>query len=463
MSRRLKSSLGLIVVALLTLAPDVRAAVAQVRLRAAPAAEGACDAAHLSNCRLLTESDFTFDGGFCPSTVSSNGYYANNSPSHGIAYRESTNTMFITLGDGSKPRIGELTIPTLAMTVGAMSEGTWTATGPITDPSEDDYASSFTDGITTSQFSNSSALHVWGGTQLLFAGEYFYDAAPNQFKTFALRPLDLTDTGHVAGPETFTGVNDGVGVDTTRMQTMFVGEMPSEWVTALGGYAAYAGAGLSYSSVANQSWGPGFFGINPSVIGTGSAKNIQPYVFYPDGHRTLGIWGDNPPTSPYFNFGTQMRGGGIIGGSRTAIIVGIQGTDNFCYGPGLADPDDPLIGTPYPDPVTGPYQYCYDPTEPNEANHGYPYVPVAIAYDLLDFKAVIDGTKHAWEVLPYAQWTIDFPVVLDPATVRSFAAGMSVDNVNHKVWIGQSSSFGAGCAGNNGIIWRMSVNLTPTP
>jgi hypothetical protein len=401
----------------------------------------------LENLKLLHETDFTFEGGFCP--PDSLGF----SPSHGIAIRPATNSMYITLDDTFKPQIAELAIPALVLSssAGSLNQATFTATGSRMDPSEGAIVGAFSDGTATSNLANSSALHVWNN-KLLFSVEYFYDSTPTQTKAYAVRPLDLTATGSVIGFDAF----NGLGV---RMITMFAGDVPTEWRTSLGG-PVVVGGGISYSAIPNQSWGPSACTMDPVDITGSGTHTCTPLVMYPDGHRTLGLWEDNPPSTPYFNFATQYRGGVIIPNSRTMLFFGVTGTDNFCYGTGH-EADYPDLGVKYPDPVLGPFTRCLDPTSPDSGNHGWPYIPIATAYDLADLAQVKAGTKQPWEVFPYDMWTIDFPVTLDPAEIRSVASGASWDATNSKLWLTQMSQFGAGCSGNNGIMWRLSVDTTP--
>ena len=74
-----------------------------------------------------------------------------------------------------------------------------------------------------------------------------------------------------------------------------------------------------------------------------------------------------------------------------------------CYGNGTGDQS--LAGTTGPDGEP----WCYDPTNGDKGQHGYPYVYQAWAYDLSDFAAVKAGTKQPWEVVPYGVWPLDFP------------------------------------------------------
>ena len=101
-----------------------------------------------------------------------------------------------------------------------------------------------------------------------------------------------------------------------------------------------------------------------------------------------------------------------------------------CYGNGTGDKS--LAGTKGPDGEP----WCYDPTNGDKGQHGYPYVYQAWAYDLSDFAAVKAGTKQPWEVVPYGVWPLGFPT--SEATVR--LGGVGYDAQRQLLYVAQTGA-----------------------
>jgi len=101
--------------------------------------------------------------------------------------------------------------------------------------------------------------------------------------------------------------------------------------------------------------------------------------------------------------------------------------------------------------------WCYDPTNSDKGQHGYPYRYQAWAYDLNDFAAVKAGTKQPWEVVPYAVWPLDFPT--PEATVR--LGGVAYDAQRQLLYISQTGADPDGYA-YRPVIHVFRVNASPS-
>jgi hypothetical protein len=125
----------------------------------------------------------------------------------------------------------------------------------------------------------------------------------------------------------------------------YVGLVPSNWQTALGGPALTGNADISI--ISRTSSGPAF-AFDPDHL---SATGAQPLVYYP------------------------------------------QNAD-----PSKVSAIDPLV-----DPVD---PFCYDPSDGSKGVHGYPYSAYVWADDANDLASVHAGQKQPWDVTPYAVWTL---------------------------------------------------------
>jgi hypothetical protein len=123
-------------------------------------------------------------------------------------------------------------------------------------------------------------------------------------------------------------------------------------------------------------------------------------VFYNEQHPTLGPWSGS---SERFGGTTEMAGVAIIGGTKTVLFAGRNGTGKFCYGDGTADQGAA-------DRSTSREPLCYDPVSADKGPHAYPYRLQFWAYDIDDLAAVRSGKKDPWEVEPYAVWPFELPI-----------------------------------------------------
>lgn len=427
---------------------------------------GTCDAADIavgaSGCPLLTEAMAIgqIDGGFCGPDTSSNGQWPESAPGWTVGYSPERNSFFWDGGSGassSASSIFETNIPAIvySSSASALNKASYTATGGLVEPTEGIFTQSWpdspsTDGILT----RPTMLLPWSNGKLYGGIAYYYESGSPNTRPFYSRPLDLNDTGHVAGmymPWTTTG--DASGYYINRMISVCGGRIPSEWQPSFGSKPAFLCSGATYSVISNQSYGTAMFVVDPTNITGNNVATTKAIVFYPNDHAEVGGW-DGYVAGEFMDISTQITGCVMINGTRTALCFGSMGTTD-CYGYGLSDPADSRIGTQV---VPGdPANYwCYDPTNSDHGNHGYPYAYRVWALDMKDLAAVYAGTKTAWTVRPYGLWTLNFPITPDPALMPRIR-GVGYDSTNHYLYVFQDRV----CSGPIAAAWRISVDITP--
>jgi hypothetical protein len=117
------------------------------------------------------------------------------------------------------------------------------------------------------------------------------------------------------------------------------------------------------------------------------------------------------------------------------LFFGRHGTGTCCYGEGTSN--QALDNTLTSDGIT---KYCYDPRSNWKGEHAYPYSHYVWAYDANDLAAAKAGTKHPWDVRPYAVWSLNLPnevpgyayamsATYDPATGSVYVAQQLGDGV----------------------------------
>ncbi len=441
-------------------------AEAQFRLRrGGPVTVGeAVTDPELASLPMISFSDISWDGGFCVDDGAAanpfDGGWVGFSPNWTFGYDPADETIYTTsdVTTLNKHGVAHKAIPALVLsgTIASLNKATFVASTPIIEPTEGIYTDS-TNGVYTGDPTSSALTDPTGfliyGSYLCGTYQYYYGESDPD-KPFYCRPKNLTSTGSVVGMRNLTTV----GTDTTkRMAIAGCGNVPAQWQAALGA-PAFCMAGATFSIINTQSRGPSLFVFDPADIIDGSG-NLTGLIYYPGTHQTLGGWdlGDwadgNPATnSEMMDKTTQITGAAIIKGTRTTIFYGVTGNQD-CYGLGLSDPDDPLIGTPTGD---GDDVYCWDPANSVKSNHGYPYEYRVWLVDTLDLAAVKAGTMNPWDVIPYEFTTFEFPHV-PGSTHQKRSRGLQYNETTQKLYFAQDNV----CAGSNSAIWRASVDITP--
>ncbi len=213
----------------------------------------------------------------------------------------------------------------------------------------------------------------------------------------------------------------------SRWVNEYMGHIPTEFQSALGGDMFSGKAGSSDSVVAEQSDGPSF------VVWDGTNVGVDPTIddgVLLMGFRTLynGAWGYYHDANGIWSSQGEIRGMVFIPGSYTILMVGRNGLatpgftngvyggplypGGYCYGiPQSTDPANHNV-------TTGP-TYCYNPQAPTVApsQHAWPIRSQMWAVDVRDLIHVKNGdinpaTGLTWnpgDITPYQYPAITVP------------------------------------------------------
>ena len=228
--------------------------------------------------------------------------------------------------------------------------------------------------------------------------------------------------------------NDGTGMthsvgdldidnfdDFTRMDNIntagfvngYMGYIPSEWQSLLGGPAF---SGNSSMSIINKCGnGPSFFVFDPDDVGVESPIPSIPLMYFtttypivadPDAANDIWIRADIEIAGMFFPSGT-----------RSVLFVSRHGTGDRCYGPGCTDPCWPGV----------------------QGEHAYPYRRQVTAFDANDLLAVKNGEMEPYEVRPYAWWVLPEEPEGDYCGEMT-AAGLAYDPITRRVFLSRHFS-----------------------
>lgn len=299
------------------------------------------------------------------------------------AYYPERNSLFVGTRAG---RVAEVSIPDPVKSddVAALPFARYLQ--PFTDPSEGGIKAELAeDGWTLSGL----VVHA---RRLLGTAVIFYDANNTQQASHFSRSLSFDD--HVATKLVRIGVKGKTG-----FVAGYMAEVPPEWQSSLGGTLVTGQCCLPI--ITRTSWGPSAFVFDPADVLAARNGAAEALVYYDADHPALGPWEGSNPT---YGGTTQVGGVALIGGTRTALFVGRNGSGDFCYGDGTADMT--LVNTRR----DGGERYCYDPTNTDKGQHAYPYRYQIWAYDLVELAEVRAGRRDPWSVKPYGVWPLEFPI-----------------------------------------------------
>jgi hypothetical protein len=231
---------------------------------------------------------------------------------------------------------------------------------------------------------------------------------------------------HFAGPS-IAQLRGPVRVGTERagMVAGYMGVVPPEWRSRLGG-PAFTGQ-CCLSIISRTSFGPSVSVFDPDAIRDTGTTPATLLVGYPNEHQTLG-----PYDGAGRDFGGTTRVGGVafLPGSRSVLFIGRTGS-TFCYGSGTSDRT--LHGRPSGDGGT----WCYDPTNIYKGPHGYPYRHQVWAYDAVDLALVAQGAKNPWDVVPYGVWTL---TDIDGGAGTAMITSATYDPASRRLYVVADSS-----------------------
>lgn len=319
------------------------------------------------------------------------------------AYNPGNNSLFI---DNANNQLGEISVPTPVNSTNITALPFATLLQSVADPTEGHLASDLS-SISPAAI---DGLLVANG-QLYGTAEIYYDANNQQRYSHYYRSLSLTTTS-------FHGFFAVWQAAKTGFVSGWLASVPAEWQSSLGGSAITGQCCIPI--VTRTSFGPSAFAFEPSALQL--LTPAVPLLYYTQSGQ-LGVYDGQ---SNYWNGTTEMHGAALIGGTRTLLFYGKQGTGPYCYGD--ATSNQALGGTINP---TDGEIYCYDPVIQTKAPHAYPYVLQMWAYDLNDLTAVRSGQKQPWDVRPYALWPITFPI-----PDQQFRPGaMTYDAANKRLFV----------------------------
>jgi hypothetical protein len=253
--------------------------------------------------------------------------------------------------------------------------------------------------------------------QLFGTAYVYYDANGVQQASHYSRSLNLNESSVTP----FYSVWDP---NQTGFVSGYLAAVPPSWVGDLGGPAVTGQCCIPI--VSRTSWGPDAISWNPSDLSGGrNPVPAAPLMYYNQDHDTLGPW---EGSNAIYGGATTMGGLALVDGTRTALYVGVNGTGDFCYGPGTDD--ESLAGTPADD--DGEYFYCYDPMSFDQGVHAYPYTFQFWAFDMNDWAAVQAGTKDPWDIMPYGVWPFELPTG-EPFRI----GGVAYDARNQRLFVSE--------------------------
>jgi hypothetical protein len=357
---------------------------------------------------LLDSSSLTEIGAFRLPSGSTN----QTSFSYGgtaLTYRGDTNTLLM-IGHDWYQLAAEVSIPTPVHSAKLTDLPVATLVQPFTDVLQ-----GHLHDIGTGTAKVGGLLPFHG--KLIATAYLYYDGGGLQTKSHFITGLNFAALPPIAGPLAVPNAFDKAGVVAGWM-----GPVPTEWQTALGGDLATGQCCIPV--IGRSSYGPSMTILTGDQLG-GSAPLVTSTVLGYTQANPLGDWGT---ANGLFNGTTTIGGFTFVPGTRSVLYLGRQGT-TYCYGIGTGDQ---VLGS-----TAG---YCYDPTASAKGDHGYPYITQVWAYDLNDLAAVKAGQKQPWDVKPYAIWTI--PDTL-PQAPQHLIGGVVYDPGTHRLYLSAEYENGA--------------------
>ncbi|HYL81934.1 MAG TPA: hypothetical protein VEU07_14040, partial [Candidatus Acidoferrum sp.] len=242
------------------------------------------------------------------------------------AFHAANNSLFL-VGHPYQTQVAELSLPTPVNSGSLSALPTAKVLQPFTDPS---HGLMFTVGAGTTYTGGLLEYQ----NRLVGTSYLYYDGTGGQ----SLSHFVNTNPGSLAA-----GTAQGmykVGSVGAGFVDGYMGLIPPEWQTALGGPVLTGQCCIPI--ISRTSYGPAVFAFDPANLGVTNPAPAKPLVYYPQSNPLA----DYAATSVLFNGATAITGVVFPGGTRSVLFFGRQGQGPFCYGPGTADPS--LAGTPAP-------------------------------------------------------------------------------------------------------------------
>ena len=233
-------------------------------------------------------------------------------------------------------------------------------------------------------------------------------------------PDGLADNSHLACNSALgscTAMSPMESYGSIQHVTGYMGLIPSEWQTLLGGPAFSGNSAMSINSGCSN--GPSFYVFDPDDVGVESpiphSKLMDftvPNILGGAGNFTS--CQESISANDYYTCADQNNAGIVFpSGTRSVLFFSTHG-----------------YGTPTYKSGTDP---CH-PTAPGE--EAYPYRLQITAFDATDLLAVKNGTKEAHEVEPYAWWELPDPAqgAFDTCVFFTYS-GLTYDPSTRRIYL----------------------------
>ncbi len=246
-----------------------------------------------------------------------------------------------------------------------------------------------------------------GGSNTELAGVLVYNGRLIVQKRI---PYDNNGTGptHAVGNLNISGFSSFTrlaNIPSAQFGSGYMGPIPLEWQTLLGGPAFTGNSAMSINSMCSN--GPSFYVFNPDDVGVKSPVPTTPLMHFDYPNHMLA---DPESTNDLFSISDVYNAGIVFpSGTRSVLFFARHGSGDLTY-----KVDDGGCG--------------------GEGGWGAdPYRRQVTAFDANDLLAVKNGTKQPNEIEPYAWWTLAGPsdscgkfaysgLAYDPKTRRIYAA-----------------------------------------
>ena len=303
----------------------------------------------------------------------------------------------------------------------------------------------------------------WGllvhGGKLIGSAHHWYDADNTTRVSHFSHSLSLSQSSFAGWMAVWDNLKTGYVSGS-------MAAIPDYAQAELGNKPVLATAAGGASIASRLSFGHAAFSFDPGEITGRTPFTIaaHPLMYFTEAHPMFpghDAWpgegsgaGQGGPNDQIWNLNTRIGGIVIPVGSRTLLYFGKQGTGDYCYGQGTAN--IALHGSPVP--PANDHHYCYDPVNPYQGGHAYPYRYQVWAFDLLDLVAVKNGADP-WSVQPYAWWPLEFPVMSNTAADNEIQqrtiGGVAYDAANKAIYVTQLGAEPTNYA-NRPIIWKFT-------
>lgn len=214
---------------------------------------------------------------------------------------------------------------------------------------------------------------------------------------------------HATGNADITGLSafQRIGSQNPAFYAGYMGHVPAEWRSALGGPALTGQGALSI--ISRTSSGPALFAFDPANLN----GPVSELAYWPLASPLA-----NPSTANSLYTRADMYGGlAFPTGTASVLVVGSHGMGNPCYGEGSE---------------------CGDPSVSYKGEHAYPYAHYVWAFNAHDLAAVKAGAKSPSSVRPYAAW----PLTGAGGSGLMPRGGATFDPTTNRIYMTSGGNFG---------------------